>query len=75
MEELKYPAAYAGLSHALALSSQTGVPVGDIIILPVVPEQPSAESFHPHGSAGKSNDVECSLTSFQRVHGLAGERV
>lgn len=46
---------HAGLSHALALSLQTGVPVGDIIILSVVSYHSSAESFHPRSSVGKRN--------------------
>lgn len=49
------PTAHAGLSHALAVSSQTGVPVGDITVLPVVSYHSSAESFHPRSSVARRN--------------------
>jgi len=49
------PTAHAGPSHALALGSQTGVPVGDMTVLPVVSYPSSVERFHPRSSVGRRN--------------------
>lgn len=66
------PTAHAGESHVLAASSQTGVPVSDIV-LPVVSYHSSAESFHPR-SCWQKELSECSLACFQQVRRISQQR-
>lgn len=70
------PTAHAGLSHTLALSLQTGVPVVDMVVLPVVSHS-SADSFqcfHPLSSIGKRNYVSTTSCASDKSDGLVSEK-
>mgnify|MGYP001855941732 FL=1 len=67
---------HAGLSHTLAVSLQTGVPVADMTVLPVVSHS-SADSFHhfhPLSSTGKGNDVSSPSRASDKSDGLVREK-
>lgn len=70
------PTAHAGLSHTLALSLQTGVPVVDMVVLPVVSHS-SADSFqcfHPLSSIGKRNYLSTTSCASDKSDGLVSEK-
>lgn len=70
------PTTHAGLSHTLALSLQTGVPVVDMIILPVVSHSStdSFHCFHPLCSNGKRNYVSTASRASDKSDGLVSEK-